>query len=91
MALCKVSSSYFYSVGKPGYAAILIYGDTFFMMPLGLVTLPLIFDINGVWGAYSNTYIILGLISILLMRKFYIQRRNADIEAFMKHMDKNKH
>ena len=38
MALCKVSSSYFYSVGKPGYAAILIYGDTFFMMPLGLVT-----------------------------------------------------
>ena len=76
LPIVKVSSAYFYSIGKTKYATILIYGDTFFAMPLGLLIFPMFFKMNGVWLAYTFTYFFMAIVASIMV---YKSRKNTII------------
>lgn len=49
IAVAKLFSSYFYAVGEDRLALFMIYADPCFFTPALLITLPLIFAIDGIW------------------------------------------
>ena len=61
--IIQVAASYYQATNKIFYSSLLIYGDTFFMLPLCLFTLPIWFGLNGVWLALpvSRVLMLLGL------------------------------
>lgn len=76
LPVVKVSSAYFYSIGKTKYATLLIYGDTFFAMPLCLIVFPMIFKINGVWLSYTCTYFFMAIAASIMV---FRSRKNVII------------
>lgn len=65
----RVAISYFYSTGKAKFAAMLIYGDTFLVMPLCIFIIPMILGLKGVWAAYSSVYFILSIFAVIFLLK----------------------
>ncbi len=55
----RVAGFYYQSTGKILDSSLLIYGDTFFALPLWFYTLPLWFGMDGVWPAMPASRIIL--------------------------------
>lgn len=51
LGVVRVAGYYFQSTGMLKKASILIYGDSFFALPLCLFVLPLIWGLDGVWLA----------------------------------------
>ena len=59
--IIQVAASYYQATNKIFYSSLLIYGDTFFMLPLCLFTLPIWFGLDGVWLALPTSRILLFL------------------------------
>ncbi|MBQ3696010.1 MAG: polysaccharide biosynthesis C-terminal domain-containing protein [Alphaproteobacteria bacterium] len=59
--IIQVAASYYQATNKILYSSLLIYGDTFFMLPLCLFTLPIWFGLNGVWLALPVSRVLLFL------------------------------
>lgn len=49
LGIIRVAAYYYQSTGKTRDASLLIYGDSFFVLPLCLFILPLYWDMDGVW------------------------------------------
>ena len=72
LGVIRVAGFYYQSTGKIGSASLLIYGDTFFALPLCLFTLPLWLGMDGVWLAMPTSRII--LFAILCYLWFGVRR-----------------
>ena len=59
LGVIRVAGFYYQSTGKITDASLLIYGDTFFALPLCLYTLPLWWGMDGVWLAMPVSRVIL--------------------------------
>lgn len=57
--IIQVAASYYQATNKILYSSLLIYGDTFFMLPLCLFTLPLVLGLDGVWLSLPVSRILL--------------------------------
>ena len=70
LGVVRVGSVYFQASGRIIPASILIYGDSFCILPLCLLVLPLFFGLNGVWAAMPVSRIFLfGLLLFFLRRR----------------------
>lgn len=70
LGVVRVGSVYFQASGRIIPASILIYGDSFCILPLCLLVLPLFFGLNGVWAAMPASRIFLfGLLLFFLRRR----------------------
>ena len=59
IGLIKIATIYYQATNKIAKASMLIYGDTFLLLPLCLFILPIFFGLNGVWMAMPVSRIIL--------------------------------
>lgn len=59
IAVAKLFSSYFYAVGENRLALFMIYADPCCFTPLLLLTLPLLFAIDGIWIALPGAQALL--------------------------------
>ncbi len=59
LGVIRVAGFYYQSTGKILDSSLLIYGDSFFALPLCLYTLPIWFGMDGVWLAMPVSRIIL--------------------------------
>lgn len=66
IAIARIMSAYFYAIDDGRKSSILVYADPFFFTPLFLVTLPLLFDIVGIWLAYPFTQIALTILAFFI-------------------------
>lgn len=67
LGLCKLLSSYFYAGHAQRFSSLLIYIDPLFTAPLLLFILPLFLGITGIWVSYPITYVLVGLLGLLLL------------------------
>jgi len=73
--IIQVAASYYQATNKILYSSLLIYGDTFFMLPLCLFTLPIWFGLDGVWLALPVSrvlliFVLMGMWGKRLYKKF---------------------
>ena len=66
LGVIRVAGYYYQSTGKIRDAALLIYGDAFFALPLCLFVLPLWFGLDGVWLAMPISRILLFIMVLYL-------------------------
>ncbi len=59
LGVIRVAGYYYQSTGKIADSSLLIYGDTFFALPLCLFVLPVWFGMDGVWLAMPISRVIL--------------------------------
>ena len=59
LGVIRVAGFYFQSTNKIGAASTLIYGDSFFALPLCLFVLPVFWGMDGVWLAMPVSRVIL--------------------------------
>lgn len=59
MALIKILASYLYAIGSSAKASLLIYGDSFILLPFFLAVLPRFWQLDGVWLAMAAAYLTL--------------------------------
>ena len=59
MGIIQVAASYYQATGKILCSSLLIYGDTFFVLPLCLFTLPIWWGLDGVWLSLPISRIVL--------------------------------
>lgn len=62
LGVIRVAGVYYQSTGKIFDSSLLIYGDSFFALPLCLFTLPLYLGMDGVWWAMPVSRVILFVI-----------------------------
>ena len=67
--IIQVAASYYQATNKILYSSLLIYGDTFFVLPLCLFTLPFWFGLDGVWLALLISRVLLFIILMSLWGK----------------------
>ena len=73
----RASSCRLQSTEQIGVSSWLIYGDSFLALPLCLYTLPLAFELNGVWLAMPVSRVLLAA----LLLYFWFGRRNRAVPA----------
>ena len=66
LGVIRVAAYYYQSTGKILDSSLLIYGDAFAALPLCLFTLPLFFDMDGVWLAMPASRVLLLLVLLWL-------------------------
>ncbi len=59
LGVVRVAGYYYQATGKIRAASMLIYGDSFFALPLCLFILPMIFGLDGVWLAMPVSRVLL--------------------------------
>lgn len=59
LGVIRVAGYYYQATGKIKDSSLLIYGDTFFALPLCLFVLPLFYGLDGVWLAMPVSRVIL--------------------------------
>ena len=69
VGVIQVAASYYQSTNKIFYSSLLIYGDTFCVLPLCLFILPLYFGLDGVWLALPVSRVVLFLFLMLMWGK----------------------
>ena len=62
LGVIRVAGFYYQSTGSIGKASLLIYGDSFFALPLCLFILPEWFGMDGIWLAMPVSRVILFLL-----------------------------
>lgn len=72
--IIQVAASYYQATNKILYSSLLIYGDTFFVLPLCLFILPIWFGLNGVWLALPISRVLLFLILMMMWGKRLYKR-----------------
>ena len=77
IAVAKLFSSYFYAVGEDRLALFMIYADPCFFTPVLLITLPLIFAIDGIWIALPAAQ---GLLVLSLLYLYRIHKEHLRLE-----------
>ena len=77
IAVAKLFSSYFYAVGESRLALFMIYADPCCITPVLLITLPLIFGINGIWIALPAAQ---GLLVLSLLYLYRIHKEHLRLE-----------
>ena len=77
LGVIRVAGFYYQSTEQIGVSSWLIYGDSFLALPLCLYTLPLMFDLNGVWLAMPVSRILLAA----LLLYFWFGRKKRSISA----------
>lgn len=71
LGVVRVGSVYFQASGRIIPASVLIYGDSFCILPLCLLVLPLFFGLDGVWAAMPVSRVFLfGLLLLFLRRRY---------------------
>lgn len=68
-AFVRVSSAYFYAIKKARSASILVYGEALVALPVCVLVLPLLFKLNGVWGAITMVQFILLMVALFLLKR----------------------
>jgi len=70
--LIQVAAAYYQATNKITYSSLLIYGDTFCVLPICLFLLPIWFGIDGVWLALPASKSILFVVLICMWgRRIY--------------------
>lgn len=69
LGVIRVAGCYYQSTNNIWASSLLIYGDSFFALPLCLFILPLYFGLNGVWLAMPISRIILFVFLLWLWYK----------------------
>lgn len=59
LGVVRVAGYYYQATGKIKAASMLIYGDSFFALPLCLLVLPMFFGLDGVWLAMPVSRVML--------------------------------
>ncbi len=77
LGVIRVAGFYYQSTEQIGVSSWLIYGDSFLALPLCLYTLPLAFELNGVWLAMPVSRVLLAA----LLLYFWFGRRNRAVSA----------
>ena len=77
LGVIRVAGYYFQATGNIAKASALIYGDSFFALPLCLFVLPIAFGINGVWLAMPISRVIL----FAMLLYFWFWKKPAKIRA----------
>ena len=77
LGVIRVAGFYYQSTEQIGVSSWLIYGDSFLALPLCLYTLPLAFELNGVWLAMPVSRVLLAA----LLLYFWFGRRNRAVPA----------
>ena len=67
--IIQVAASYYQATNKILFSSLLIYGDTFFMLPLCLFTLPIWFGLDGVWLSLPVSRVLLFLVLVCMWGK----------------------
>lgn len=69
VGITRCISAYFYAVEKTSASTLLVYIEPCLFFPIAMWTLPLFFQLNGVWAAYPVAQVALVILCIAL----YIQ------------------
>ena len=80
MGLVRLYTSYFYASGKPLQSSLLIYIDPIIVTPVFLLSLPLAFQLDGVWLTLPAAQIVLALILLFMALKDARQARRYSKE-----------
>ena len=70
VGITRLASSFFYATQNTRFSAIIIYIDPLVLTPLFLFTLPLLFDVTGIWLAMPAAQLALVVIVAFLFRKY---------------------
>lgn len=73
LGVIRVAAIYYQASGKIKYSSLLIYGDTFCILPICLFLLPITFGLNGVWVAFPLSRVLLLLV---LCKLWFFQKGN---------------
>jgi Na+-driven multidrug efflux pump len=76
MAIVRIVSAYLYATGNAFKASLLVYGDSFVVLPLLLFILPKYLGINGVWLAMPLTFVILTASIFIYLCAVRLKERN---------------
>ncbi len=68
-AYSRSTTEYFNAIGESRYASIMVYGEVLVALPITAILLPVIFDLNGVWGIIVAVQFIMLLVGIVLRKK----------------------
>ena len=79
MGLIQVAAAYYQATNKIAYSSLLIYGDTFFVLPICLFLLPIWFGMDGVWLALPVSRCVLFVV-LMCMWGPRIYRRFVTVE-----------
>lgn len=66
VGITRCISAYFYAVEKTNVSSLLVYIEPCLFFPIALYTLPLFFELNGVWFAYPAAQLALAALCIAL-------------------------
>lgn len=66
VGITRCISAYFYAVEKTNVSSLLVYIEPCLFFPIALYTLPLFFELNGVWLAYPAAQLALAALCIAL-------------------------
>lgn len=70
MGIVKLGSEFFCAINKTRYSTILIYGDPLLLSPLFLMSLPLIFHLDGVWLAMPFAQGLIACMALLMFHRY---------------------
>lgn len=73
-AFSRVTTEYFNAIKKSLYATIMVYGEGLIFLPICVITLPMLINLNGVWGAIVLVQFLISLVGLYLRMK----SRNTD-------------
>lgn len=68
-AFSRITSEYFNAVKESRYAALMVYGEAFVLLPASAILLPGFLNLNGVWGAIVLVQFLLLLAGLFLRMK----------------------
>ena len=88
LGVIRVAGFYYQSTGKIADASLLIYGDSFFALPLCLFLLPVWFGMDGVWLAMPVSRVILfAILCYLWFGKRRKEKAHVDRPYFAERVD----
>lgn len=70
MGIVKLGSEFFCAINKTRYSTILIYGDPLLLSPLFLMSLPLIWHLDGVWLAMPFAQGLIACMALLMFHRY---------------------
>ena len=67
IAVCRITTSYFYSIRRNGLSYLLVYGELVVLFLLLQFVLPPLLGLDGVWLSPPAAQAALALVSIVLI------------------------
>lgn len=74
-AYSRTTTEYFNAIGESRYASIMVYGEVIVALPITAILLPILFDLNCVWGIIVVVQILMLLVGLVLRKKSNAYRR----------------